>query len=314
MRRSSQYLKTIASTLCCTSVRSSTLPRRTGPNEETVARTCVPRFPVRLKNSTGNASGVCVRPTDAARAVSRSLASPGRHMPARSPFTSARNTGTPARESPSASSCSVRVFPVPVEPAIMPWRFIIRSGMRIGSSRGRLAVAQHVADVDGGRVESVGGCVGLVEGHAHSVSRTRNVVICPTCVRSLRRWVRKSHPLRKGNGARICRSTFNHPHSSEATHVSCRACIGESCVFSRAFVRYITSSHVADVRRLAIRAPAGVDRIRSCHGGRPDTVGRCGPFRRSAAHGRRTHPGARRARGCTGGRGLCRSHEGTVTV
>ena len=35
---------------------------------------------------------------------------------------SAANTGTPAREKPSASTCSVTVLPVPVAPVIRPWR------------------------------------------------------------------------------------------------------------------------------------------------------------------------------------------------
>ena len=46
-------------------------------------------------------------------------------MPERSPFTSARKTGTPMRESLSASTRSVTVFPVPVAPATRPWRFAI---------------------------------------------------------------------------------------------------------------------------------------------------------------------------------------------
>lgn len=42
---------------------------------------------------------------------------------------SATNTGTPAADSPSASTCSVLVLPVPVAPATSPWRFIMPSGM-----------------------------------------------------------------------------------------------------------------------------------------------------------------------------------------
>ena len=40
-----------------------------------------------------------------------------------SPFASAKNTGTPRREKLSASTLSVTVLPVPVAPAIKPWRF-----------------------------------------------------------------------------------------------------------------------------------------------------------------------------------------------
>ena len=61
-------------------------------------------------------------------------ASPGTDMPDRSPLTSAANTGTPAADSDSASSCSVRVLPVPVAPATSPWRFIIASGIRTAAS------------------------------------------------------------------------------------------------------------------------------------------------------------------------------------
>ena len=39
-----------------------------------------------------------------------------------SPFASAKNTGTPIREKLSASTFRVTVFPVPVAPAIRPWR------------------------------------------------------------------------------------------------------------------------------------------------------------------------------------------------
>src|SRR5205823_14934003 len=47
-------------------------------------------------------------------------------MPERSPFTSARNTGTPLRAKPSARTCSEMVLPVPVAPAISPWRLAMR--------------------------------------------------------------------------------------------------------------------------------------------------------------------------------------------
>ena len=47
---------------------------------------------------------------------------------------SAANTGTPAADSCSASSCRVFVLPVPVAPATSPCRFTIAIGMRIGTS------------------------------------------------------------------------------------------------------------------------------------------------------------------------------------
>jgi hypothetical protein len=51
-------------------------------------------------------------------------------MPERSPFTSAAKTGTPAAENCSAMIWSVTVLPVPVAPAITPWR-LARSSRRV---------------------------------------------------------------------------------------------------------------------------------------------------------------------------------------
>src|SRR6478736_3755091 len=50
---SSQYLKTSARMLVWVSLRSSTLPSSSGPNECTVARTCEPSLPESETNSTG---------------------------------------------------------------------------------------------------------------------------------------------------------------------------------------------------------------------------------------------------------------------
>ena len=54
-----------------------------------------------------------------------SLSSPAWHIPERSPFTSAKKTGTPISENDSARTFIVTVLPVPVAPAISPWRFAI---------------------------------------------------------------------------------------------------------------------------------------------------------------------------------------------
>ena len=59
------------------------------------------------------------------RSCRLSVAEPGTHMPDRSPLTSQRNTGTPMSEKDSAMTFIVTVLPVPVAPAIMPWRFAI---------------------------------------------------------------------------------------------------------------------------------------------------------------------------------------------
>ena len=48
---SSQYLNTIVSTLVWVSLSESVLPRSSGPNELTVARSWTPSFPERLTNS-----------------------------------------------------------------------------------------------------------------------------------------------------------------------------------------------------------------------------------------------------------------------
>ena len=66
--------------------------------------------------------------SDAARSCTfGSVASPGAAMPDTSPLMSLMKTGTPAFDSWPASSCNVFVLPVPVAPAISPWRLSIES-------------------------------------------------------------------------------------------------------------------------------------------------------------------------------------------
>ena len=55
------------------------------------------------------------------------VASPGAARPVRSPLMSATKTGTPAFDSWPARSWSVLVLPVPVAPAMRPWRFSMLS-------------------------------------------------------------------------------------------------------------------------------------------------------------------------------------------
>ncbi len=69
-----------------------------------------------------------------ARLTSPSLGSPLAEMPERSPLMSAANTGTPASEKPSASTCSVTVLPVPVAPVTRPWRLASFSSRYSGST------------------------------------------------------------------------------------------------------------------------------------------------------------------------------------
>ena len=76
----------------------------------------------------GNPAGDHSMPISVARVWTRSPGWPGTEMPDRSPLTSAAKTGTPSVDSCSARSWSVFVFPVPVAPAMRPWRFIIEAG------------------------------------------------------------------------------------------------------------------------------------------------------------------------------------------
>ena len=115
----------------CVALSPSTFDSRIGPNAVIVARTGtpIPEAPSE-RNRTGNAVGAQSSPVSWARFVVRSLGSPGRARPERSPLTSASSTGTPAAEHCSARFCSVLVLPVPVAPATRPWRFSVAKGMR----------------------------------------------------------------------------------------------------------------------------------------------------------------------------------------
>ena len=62
------------------------------------------------------------------RAVILSPGSAGFTRPERSPLMSAVNTGTPWADSCSARSWRVTVLPVPVAPAMRPWRLHIAVG------------------------------------------------------------------------------------------------------------------------------------------------------------------------------------------
>ena len=97
-----------------------------------VARTGCPCSPNTSQNTTGNWSGSYSKPKVFARLTKASFASPLAAMPERSPLTSAANTETPARERPSASTCSVTVLPVPVAPATRPCRLAKASARNSG--------------------------------------------------------------------------------------------------------------------------------------------------------------------------------------
>ena len=124
---SSATLKTMLRTPDWISVRPSRRPSRVGPISDTVTRTGWPFSPKisqkrvgkdwRLKSSP--------RPKRSMRAPRSQVSSPFWHMPDRSPLMSARKTGTPISEKLSAMTFIVTVLPVPVAPAIRPWRFAI---------------------------------------------------------------------------------------------------------------------------------------------------------------------------------------------
>ena len=103
------------------SLRSSTLPSRSGPKDEMLARTWAPVLPESERISMGWPAALNATWSDWHRLTTLGLAgSPGAPTPDRSPLTSTANTGTPAAESWPASSWRVLVLPVPVAPAIRP--------------------------------------------------------------------------------------------------------------------------------------------------------------------------------------------------
>src|SRR6266481_5998404 len=131
---SSAILKTMLSTPACVSFKSSNRLSSSGPISETVARTGCPCSPNTSQKTTGLASPVKFSILSSfARSTTFGLFAPGWLKPARSPLTSALNTATPRALKFSASVCRVTVLPVPVAPAIKPWRFAIFGSKKIGS-------------------------------------------------------------------------------------------------------------------------------------------------------------------------------------
>ena len=120
---SSAILNTIDSTPCCVSFRLSMRASSSGPISDAVVRTGWPCLPKVSQNTTGQAS-VLKSPSFSCstRSLTLPFNSPACDRPARSPLTSAMNTGTPMRLKDSAMRCRVTVLPVPVAPAIRPWR------------------------------------------------------------------------------------------------------------------------------------------------------------------------------------------------
>ena len=114
----------------CVSLDDITLARSWGPKLDTGARTGTPApSPPSERKVTARPAGCHSTPRSVLRASMCSLGWPGCESPERSPLRSAANTGTPSAESCSAMSWRVFVFPVPVAPAMRPWRLHMAVGI-----------------------------------------------------------------------------------------------------------------------------------------------------------------------------------------
>ena len=131
--RSSQNLKIIAITPSWVSLSPKIFENNTGPNSVTVARKRAPGSSLNVSSSSGNPSGVNSIPMLSQRSFILSFKVPGAPIPLKSPLISIINTFTPALLSPSARPCKVLVLPVPVAPAISPWRFMVFRGNITGT-------------------------------------------------------------------------------------------------------------------------------------------------------------------------------------
>ena len=95
------------------------------------------------------------------------VASPGAASPVRSPLMSATKTGTPAFESWPASSWSVLVLPVPVAPAMRPWRLSMDSATWTRTSLASSPPCIGLPMTSPGSVERVAGGHRVVERLVH---------------------------------------------------------------------------------------------------------------------------------------------------
>ena len=124
------------STPSCVSLSSSRRDSSSGPISCTVARIGMALLAEQVPEH-GRVGGVGpVVEADLLGALGEPvlLLALGSEMPDRSPLMSAANTGTPASEKPSASTCSVTVLPVPVAPVTRPWRLASLSSRYSGST------------------------------------------------------------------------------------------------------------------------------------------------------------------------------------
>ena len=122
---SSAILNNIARTSDWISFRSRIRARRSGPISDMVVLTggrirhrhprTFPEIPLETHRKSSSA----------ALSITFALSPPGITSPERSPLMSAKKTGTPIELKFSARTRNVVVFPVPVAPAIRPWRLAI---------------------------------------------------------------------------------------------------------------------------------------------------------------------------------------------
>ena len=152
--RSSASLNTMSSTPDCVSLSSRMRAEQGRAHLADGGAHRMAELAVQVPEDAGLASVRVVGDADLARrapAACRS-ACPATARPATSPFTSARNTGTPIREKPSASVISVTVLPVPVAPATRPWRLPYFGSSTTWPPCGR---GDGLADEDGVHARSV---------------------------------------------------------------------------------------------------------------------------------------------------------------
>ena len=129
---SSAMRNAIDSTSLCVSFKSRMRLSRMGPISLTVVRSGCPCSPKTSQKHTGHS--LYSKP-QACRLLSAILFSkctlppPALPTPDRSPLMSVAKTGTPMALKVSARFCSVQVFPVPVAPAIRPWRLAMEGMM-----------------------------------------------------------------------------------------------------------------------------------------------------------------------------------------
>ena len=117
--------KTMARLPSCASESPSIIDKMSEPTFATVARIGWPFSPYKSQKRTGNFLHSNPSRPNLSTRFWIALMSPSTAVPARSPLTSARKTGTPASEKLSAITFRVTVLPEPLAPVISPWRLAI---------------------------------------------------------------------------------------------------------------------------------------------------------------------------------------------